>query len=397
MKYFVKQIGEKDCALACLKMLLAFSYKSNKFLLYPQSDLDKSYSLEDIIELGKKEGLEIYAFRFKNKEDLLKNVAFPVLIPIKSGNSLHMVLIRKVRKSKILVYDPASKPYWIDFLELEKKWNGECLEVTEIKGSLFKKKKFSFISLPYKISVPLFQILSFGFLISALLFVDENYSFVIPLCFLLAFVIFEFIYRTLLINEMKNFDRKILSSLNFSNRRDLKTRFIEMNNFKVLIIGGPIQIINAFIILICGFTILSLNSYLNILNLLLIALIVVIIRVVESRIFINSKNEISNYEAEIFKLKDDGSDTFKEKLENLYKKSYSFANFANIKKMILLFLIAVLCLIYAGFTGNISLNFVLFHIFIYYCLTENLMKLIDSIESFKEKPYYLSLYQYYSS
>ena len=30
MRYFIKQIGEKDCALTCLKMLLAISIISSK-------------------------------------------------------------------------------------------------------------------------------------------------------------------------------------------------------------------------------------------------------------------------------------------------------------------------------------------------------------------------------
>ena len=120
MRYFIKQIGEKDCALTCLKMLLAIVYKSKKFLLYPLDDIERTYSLEEIIKIASKEGVKLYAFRFKNKEDLAKQTSFPVLVPIKSGNTLHMVLIKKIKKNKLLIYDPAEEPKWVDFYEFTK-------------------------------------------------------------------------------------------------------------------------------------------------------------------------------------------------------------------------------------------------------------------------------------
>ena len=396
MRYFIKQIGEKDCAFTCLKMLLAIVYKSKKFLLYPQKEVDKAYSLEDLMTIASKEGVKLYAFRFKNKEDLLKQTVFPVLTPMRKGDFLHMVLIKKIKGNKLLVYDPADGCKWVDFYDFAKTWNGECLEVAEVKGSLFKEKKYSFISWPYKVFVPLFQLLSFAFLISALFFIDKSYSFIIPLSFLFAFVIFEFIYRTLLMSEMKSFDTHILTNLNFNDRNSLRNRFVEMNNFKVLLIGGPVQIINSIIIIVFGAAILFLNSYLNLINLVVICLITIFMTVLEKKYYKNTKTDITNYENQILSLKEDESGDIKEKIAELNKKTYGFVNFMNLKKKILIFLIIVISLIYCAFSNNISLNFVLFHTFIYYYLAQNVTKLYESIEAFKDKPYYLSIYQYYS-
>ena len=115
----------------------------------------------------------------------------------------------------------------------------------------------------------------------------------------------------------------------------------------------------------------------------------------ERKIFKNNRKDISDYENEILSLKDDNNGNLKEKLASLYKKTYSFATFINVKKMILIFLIIVISLIYCAFTGNISLNFVLFHAFIYYYLSQNVGKIIECLESYNQKRYYLSLYQYY--
>ena len=52
MKYFIRQLGQKDCAFACLKMLLAITHKNKDYLYYQQNDIDRSYSLEEIIKLA---------------------------------------------------------------------------------------------------------------------------------------------------------------------------------------------------------------------------------------------------------------------------------------------------------------------------------------------------------
>ncbi len=396
MKYFVKQIGEKDCSFACLKMLLAIVYHNKKFLLYPQNDVDRTYSLEDIINFAAREGVSLYGFRFKKKEDILKQVALPVLTPIKSGNMLHMVLIKKVKKNKLLIYDPAKEPLWVDYDDFETVWNGECLEVTEVRGSLFKEKKMNFVPFPYKIVVPLFQLLSFGFLITALFFVNDDYSFFIPLCFLLAFIIFEFVYRSLLISEMKAFDKKILQNFDIRDANKLRSKYIEMNNFKVLLVGNPIQVINSFVILGFGIAILAINSYLNVINLAIVFVVTILMYFIEKRFFQSTKTNINSYENSVLNIKGYDYDDLKDKIDELHKRTYNYVNFTNVQKLIQIFLIIVICLIYCAFTNNISLNFLLFHTFMYYYLTQNIVKLLDVAFSSSEKSYYLSLYQYYA-
>ena len=62
MKYFIRQLGQKDCAFACLKMLLAITHKNKDYLYYQQNDIDRSYSLEEIIKLVTDNGIAIACF-----------------------------------------------------------------------------------------------------------------------------------------------------------------------------------------------------------------------------------------------------------------------------------------------------------------------------------------------
>ena len=132
MKYFIRQLGQKDCAFACLKMLLAITHKNKDYLYYQQNDIDRSYSLEEIIKLAKGEGVILTAFRFKYKDDLLKESKLPLLIPVKDGNTLHMVLIRKIKREKITVYDPKRGKIYYTISELNRIWDGSCLEIKEV-------------------------------------------------------------------------------------------------------------------------------------------------------------------------------------------------------------------------------------------------------------------------
>ena len=110
-------------------MLLSIVYKSNKFLTYPQASAEKSLSLDEVMKICEREGVKLYAFRFKKKEDLLKQESFPLLAPLIINGSFHMVLIKKIKKNKLYVYDPARSPLKINFLDFINYWNGECLEV----------------------------------------------------------------------------------------------------------------------------------------------------------------------------------------------------------------------------------------------------------------------------
>mgnify|MGYP002516034857 CR=1 FL=1 len=144
MKYYIKQIGEKDCGVTCIKMLLAIVYKNTDYLYYPHVNVETSSSLRDLINLAKKEGVIIKASRIIDKKALFKKtVSCPFLIVINKKDNLHMVLIKKITKSRVKVYDPSSGIYWISKNNLFKIWNGEILEVSNILTSNFKLKKMA--------------------------------------------------------------------------------------------------------------------------------------------------------------------------------------------------------------------------------------------------------------
>lgn len=233
MKYFVKQIGEKDCGYTCVKMLLAIKHKNKNYLYYPTPQIETSSSLKELMFFAKKEGLILSASRIINQNEFYSfKSKDPFLVPIKSGDNLHMVLIKRCFKNKVLIYDPATSIYFLKKAEFLKKRNGEMLEVKTVEEKDYKKPIINIIPRPFMFLTLLCQILSFSCLISATLFIDKNFNFLIPIFLFLGYIIFEFLYQKLIISSLRYFDSMILVN-DYSYKRSNFRKYIEpMNKFK---------------------------------------------------------------------------------------------------------------------------------------------------------------------
>src|SRR5574344_697438 len=186
MKYFINQLSDKDCAMTSLKILLSILYKNKDFLYYPYANIDESLSLKNIMGIAKKEGVTLGGYRCVDYDGscldkIVNNGKNPFLIPIKEDDTLHMVVVKKVKEKKIFVYDPKRGCYWIKNENLKVIWNGEFLKVEKVKGSDFKLAKTRIIPTKYTFITILFEILSFGSFIGALYFVSDSLPFYISL------------------------------------------------------------------------------------------------------------------------------------------------------------------------------------------------------------------------
>ena len=395
MEYFVKQIGTKDCAFACLKMLLANVYKSKKFLYYPQNDTDTSYSLADIIKKASEEGVILGAYRFNNRDLIFSELNYPVLINIKQDRKLHMILVKKAKKDKLKVYDPAIGIYRINKDELFEVWNGEIIQVLEAKKSDFKPKIQNPIPWRFRLPIFIFQILSSLFLMSGLFFINKEYNFYIPLLLLTAFAICEFVYKRLLITGMKHFDQIILEKAFSGNNNNFREKYLKMNHFKTMVLGRPIQMINSIIIILFGVTILGINSYLNIINVLLICAFAVLLDLIEVKLFNAKERNIEYSENRIFENRSCVGQNFISGISKVQKQAYDLVSFKNFKQYFIIFLTACVCLLYCAFTNEISLNFLLFHAVFYYYMADNASKLTELYLKTSEYTSFTCLYRYY--
>lgn len=393
MRYYIKQIGTKDCAMACLKMLLSIIYKSNKFLYYPQSTKDAAYSLQEIINYADLEGVTLNGFKYNDKKAIFNTFKYPKLCVMNNNGILHMVLVRKYTNRNVLVYDPKNEPYWISKKNFIENWNGETLEVDKVRGSNYKNTFKSPISIFNKIMLVLLQLLSAAFALLAMFFVNSQIKFVVPVILFSAFAITEIVYKRFLIVTMKKFDIEMIDKIYDSNSKLIREKIEDINKFKILAIGKPIEIINSLVILFAGMTIIGINAYLNILNILLIITIRTIFDIVENRYFLYKQNNTNLKEQEL--LMSRSKDEFKERFSELQKQVYIKASFLNYKNYIIIFLIGIITLVYSAFANEISINFIIFHIFIYYYISNGAAKLLKIYLHNDEYIHSKCLFKYY--
>ena len=392
MSYFVEQIKEKDCAFSCLKILLATVHKNKNYLLYPQDQEDHPYSLKDIITLAEKEGVILNAFRLLNKEDIYKEKKFPILALVKDNNLLHMIVIYKIRGKKIYIGDPKKGKVKLNEEDFFKIWNNELLLINDIKKANYKPLKIKSFDKPIVVISAIFQIFSYLALSIAIFFINDEVPFFVPLLLFFIYILLEFAHKQITIYGMKKFDQEINNSLPINCFQE-KTFYQNISKYKSSFFLIPIQIISSVLTLLLIFVALAINSYLNILNILIIITANLIFYFIFNYLTKNKEFEILKNESLINE--ENKVNNKKSLYLSINEKTYQLINLLNLKKYIMLALIIVISLFYSGFSNNISLNFLLFHVFSYYLLSDIFSNLLDQINKNKKSLFYKCIYRNY--
>jgi len=395
MKYYIHQLGDKDCGYTSIKMLLAHIYKRYDFLYYPEPSISVSTSLRDLMRYAKKEGVSLGAFRTISKDLFFKQKKKMILIPIKVNDIFHMVLIKKIFGRKSLVYDPTSGINYISNKKIIDVWDGEYLEVLGVEGSDFHLKKIRVVPRIFTILTMFFEFISFASLIVALYFIDGTIPFYVSLALFVSYIIFEFVYQKMLVETMKYFDKHTMVEEFALNRQDFKSRYANMTQFKVLAISNPIQIFSLSLMCILGIIVLGINSAYNLISIAIVFIFQIIFKVFENYKMKNRYNKISSLEGDLSLLSRTSNKTFLLKINELNDETYRFISFCNFKKYVMIFLIITLCFLYCSFTKNFSVNFMLFHFFFYLYINDDFEKIVNFSKNYEDFKYYKALYLYY--
>lgn len=392
MKYFIQQIKEKDCGFACLKILMANVHKNKDYLYYPQDIDDHSYSLAELIKIARDEKITLKAYRFIKKSEIKNEKIFPILTVCKANQKLHMVVLYKIRKNNFYIFDPIKGKIKLkerDFYEI---WTGEALINLGVEKNKYHAKKINIKETAFILGSSIVQVISFGALATGLFFINDKISFIIPILLFLAYFLFELLYKQVSIIGMKFFDKKVYKNLESTQRMPNKF-FEDISFYKTLFFSTPIQLISIGLSIVLFVILLGLNSYLNLIN---IGLVVVI------NLFMNfglkMYQERRKNDSYLGFLSIDYSENQNiRKLKVLNDITYKSIDALNLKNYVILFLIITLCLFYASLTNNVSINFVLFHVFSYFFLNELLNNFIGKIDNLKKIDEYKCLYLNYFS
>ena len=211
----------------------------------------------------------------------------------------------------------------------------------------------------------------------------------------MAYIIFEFVYRKILISSMKKFDKTLEIEKVAFNRRDFKRRYTDITKLKVLSVSNPVQLLSIIMMTVFGIVVLGINSPFNLISIGVILLFQFIFRIFEKTTYEYKRNKIDAIENDLASSVDLSTNKFLERLNLLNKETYSYISYCNLKKYVMVFLIIALSLLYVNLSNVNSLNFMLFHFFFYLYLNENFEKILNFSKNYEEYKRYKALYLYY--
>jgi len=248
MKYYIKQIGKKDCGITALKILLANVYHKKDFLFYPQNSKNKSLSLQEIIDIGRNEGVFLEAYRLVKKNEILKLKGKDILIVIKKNNMTHLCYVDKIKSKSIIIFDTSKGKIKYNYHDFFSLWTGEVLERTRVIGSTFKinnkniipKYQLFLLNLIHSITVVTFLI--------GLFFINKNYDFLLSTILFSSFAILFILNQQLIIYYMKKTDKKLFFDVINNKEENFKEKYKSITNLKKYLFGNNINFINSIIL-----------------------------------------------------------------------------------------------------------------------------------------------------
>ncbi len=379
MRYFAYQGNDFDCGFASLKMLLCYAHKTKKYLRLAKSDGKRSrYSYRDLLEIAAGHGVLLTAYKLMDKEEIRKQKKWPLLVSMKSDNgSLHLVVLKRIRR-KVLIDDPRSGALSIAYDDFINRWDGSFLQISKVsKPRDFDKEKpivnwaKHFLLLSLQTFSALFALLGFAF-------VSSQSFFIYPLLFFALFIVCELLFRRFQLAVLSEFDERYMHRTYDDDKAIMRQKFQRFHDFKKDYFLFPQILIGALIIIFFALTILAINDIHHLIYLAIIALFAICD-------FLLSKLVDDKSEKVLIKIEED---SFKENLAKSdvlsnYQKMSSLTQLivksAITRKYVGLFLVGACALTYAAVSSAATLNFFLFHFFIYSLFYENVSKLFNSL------------------
>lgn len=386
MRYFCYQIKEDDCAFACLKMILANVYHNKNYLYLKNTKEEGFYSCLEIVEIASKYSLELEGYRFDNKKNICFIKKKPFIAIINQDSSSHAVIVYKIDKKNIEYFDPMFGKRKMKFAMFLAIWQGIALKYNAPEKPFnIKIAKRRLINLKSRFVQLFLKSLSSISFFMFIYFLSPNTYFIFPILSLVAYFLFEIAFNVFSYRLMDDFDKRVIKPC--IEKKNSKSMYNNLNILKTLCISNPLILVNNIIVVIAFIALLIINNYyfsLFIIILLCIAFFNVFIFEKKKKA---SEREIVVMEEEVFKNIQDR----KKNYEKLRKKSYIYARFVQFRKLITLFIIAILSVLFIGVVHKASFSDLVFIFFSFSFLNEKFCQILSFSSNLEESNKYYIL------
>ena len=384
--YFISQLGESDCGFTCLKMILAHLHKDRDYLYLP-GESKREYSFKELIEIAAEYQVEMQGVKPDNFQEVAKSKdSWPLLtnIKIKKG-LLHSVIIKKVGRSKVYYFDPALGHKSVPIETFAEMWSGHVLLVKNYTKTRCPLSFPSYIATRDKIILPIFQTLSGVSLLAGTFFLTENYPLYVSIMLLSAFVIFEVIYRALLVRAMKRMDSIIYARKFLPNKFSYREIYETIEKYRRVSLSILPNFIYFTLISVFMIMVLLSNELRNFIYILIPLLFAFVEAYFYMPYFEETNTKIVEAENEISDVKNDFQ--FRCKADEAHALAYNLALGRNALTYVEIGVVLLVSLLTMSIKGLIDITYVIFFTCISVFLKSNFTKLFSYSKQLEEYDY----------
>ena len=378
--YYIPQVTKSGCGFACLKMLLAFAHKDERYLYLKEDENHGPYSYQELVGIAQRYDVTLVGVKYEDKGDLRHLTRFPLILTVNGENdSLHAVLISKRRGNKVKVYDPGRGVYWQKVDYFKKRWDGTALCINKVQERPFTTRVIDVSDTKGEIISYIFQTLAAVFVALATFFIKPDGSLILPLIFCTLSVVSEIILRMLLLKRMQNCDKYLRRFLPYVNRKDYFEYYKRSQHYKCSALTMGLNFVFYLLVVMLIITVSLINSTTFIVS-IGAALLAAFVEVFFFTPFKKSLNkELEEEESELRYVKDE--DDMELKVKSMEVKSYRYAYLEFASKVV----VGAFFLIASFFISAIDKTFALTNLVFYTCVSFLIYQYLVPLFSFDYK------------
>ena len=259
--YYIPQVSKSGCGFACIKMLLAAVHKDERYLYLKEDENHGPYSLQELVALAQSYNVTLIGVKYEDKDDLRHLSNFPLILSVKQENdSLHAVLLKKIRGKKAKLYDPDLGVYWIKIDQLITKWDGTALAINKVEEHPFTNRIIDVRDPKGEVISYIMQAVAAIFIALATFFVKPEGSYLWPLIFCALSLLIEIFLRVLLLKRMQKCDKYLRRFLPYVKKRDYFEYYKRSQEYKRSSLTMGLNLVFYLLVVILVITISLINS-----------------------------------------------------------------------------------------------------------------------------------------
>ena len=259
--YYIPQLSNSSCGMACVKMLLAIVHKDEGYLYLNEDENHGQYSYQDLLVTAQRYDVTLIGVKYDDKDDFRHLDKFPVILTVVYPNeTVHALLVSQRKGNRVKVHDPAKGIYWMQLNQLLPIWDGTLLAVNAFERKPYphnvidtKDHKGTFVS-------ALFQTVTAVLIGLATFFMKPGGGYFYPILFIAGRLVSEVLLRYVLLKRMRRYDRYIRGFLPYVRSQDYFEFYKRSQEYKKCSLSMGLNLVFSVLIVILICTISLINS-----------------------------------------------------------------------------------------------------------------------------------------